>query len=66
VDRLGGGILIAAFGGTVGLGLAAVASSAALALYSRLRVSADRNTRRAPAKAVARLDLTQPARGQPR
>ena len=35
------GILIAAFGGTVGLGLAAVASSAALALYSRLRVSAD-------------------------
>jgi MFS transporter, DHA1 family, staphyloferrin A biosynthesis exporter len=35
------GILIAAFGGTVGLGLAAGASSAALALYSRLRVSSD-------------------------
>lgn len=32
------GVLIAAFGGAVGLGLAAVASYAALALYSRLRV----------------------------
>jgi MFS family permease len=38
------GILIAAFGGTVGLGLAALASFAALALYSRLRIEA-----RAPA-----------------
>ena len=35
------GILIAAFGGTVGFGLAAVASCAALALYSRLRVRED-------------------------
>ena len=35
------GILIAAFGGTVGFGLAAGASFAALALYSRLRVRAD-------------------------
>ena len=35
------GILIAAFGGTVGFGLAAVASCTALALYSRLRVSED-------------------------
>ena len=35
------GILIAAFGGTVGFGLAAGASFAALALYSRLRLSAD-------------------------
>ena len=34
------GILIAAFGGTVGLALAALASFAALALYSRLRVEA--------------------------
>ena len=32
------GILIAAFGGSVGFGLAAAASFAALALYSRLRV----------------------------
>lgn len=32
------GILIAAFGGAVGLGLAAVASCTALVLYSRLRV----------------------------
>jgi MFS family permease len=32
------GVLIAAFGGAVGLGLAAFASYAALALYSRLRV----------------------------
>jgi len=32
------GILIAAFGGAVGFGIAAVASYAALALYSRLRV----------------------------
>jgi len=32
------GILIAAFGGSVGLGLAALCSYAALALYSRLRV----------------------------
>jgi len=35
------GILIAAFGGAVGLGLAAGASCAALALYSRLRVRRD-------------------------
>jgi MFS family permease len=34
------GILIAAFGGSVGFGLAAAASFAALALYSRLRVGA--------------------------
>jgi MFS family permease len=34
------GILIAAFGGTVGLGLAALASFAALGLYGRLRVEA--------------------------
>src|SRR4029450_3608749 len=33
------GILIAAFGGTVGFGLAAVASCSALALYSRIRVT---------------------------
>jgi MFS family permease len=33
------GIVIATFGGTVGFGLAAVASGVALALYSRLRVS---------------------------
>lgn len=32
------GILIAAFGGAVGLGLAAVASGAALALYSQLQI----------------------------
>jgi len=32
------GVLIAAFGGAVGLGLAAVASGAALALYSQLQV----------------------------
>ena len=35
------GILIAAFGGTVGFGLAAVASCSALALYSRIRVTED-------------------------
>ena len=35
------GILIAAFGGTVGFALAAAASVGALMLYSRLRVSAD-------------------------
>jgi MFS family permease len=35
------GVLIAAFGGTVGFGLAAVASCMALALYSRLRVRED-------------------------
>jgi len=35
------GILIAAFGGTVGFGLAAVASCTALALYSRLHVRED-------------------------
>jgi MFS family permease len=35
------GILIAAFGGTVGFALAAGASVGALVLYSRLRVSAD-------------------------
>ena len=35
------GILIAAFGGAVGLGLAAGASCAALAFYSRLRVRRD-------------------------
>jgi len=35
------GILIAAFGGTVGFGLAAVASCAALALYSCIRVIED-------------------------
>jgi MFS family permease len=35
------GILIAAFGGTVGLGLAAGASFAALVLYSRLHAHAD-------------------------
>jgi predicted MFS family arabinose efflux permease len=35
------GILIAAFGGTVGLGLAAGASFAALVLYARLRAHAD-------------------------
>jgi predicted MFS family arabinose efflux permease len=33
------GILIAAFGGSIGFGLAAVASGVALVLYSRLRVS---------------------------
>ena len=38
------GILIAAFGGTVGLALAALASFAALALYSRLRVEARERT----------------------
>jgi MFS family permease len=32
------GVLIAAFGGTVGLGLAALASALALVLYSRLRI----------------------------
>ena len=35
------GILIAAFGGTTGFGLAAGASCAALALYSRIRVAED-------------------------
>ena len=35
------GILIAAFGGAIGFGLAASASCAALVLYSRLRVRAD-------------------------
>jgi MFS family permease len=35
------GILIAAFGGTVGFALAALASCTALALYSRLRIDAD-------------------------
>jgi predicted MFS family arabinose efflux permease len=35
------GILIAAFGGAVGLGLAALASCIALALYARLRISDD-------------------------
>ncbi|HEV3348413.1 MAG TPA: MFS transporter, partial [Methylomirabilota bacterium] len=35
------GVLIAAFGGTVGLGLAAASSIVALGMYSRLRVSAD-------------------------
>jgi MFS family permease len=35
------GILIAAFGATTGFGLAAVASCAALALYSRIRVRED-------------------------
>jgi MFS family permease len=35
------GILIAAFGGATGFGLGAAASYAALALYSRLQVSAD-------------------------
>ena len=35
------GILIAAFGGAVGFGMAAAASFAALALYSRLRVNAE-------------------------
>lgn len=35
------GVLIAAFGGTVGLGLAATSSIVALGMYSRLRVSAD-------------------------
>jgi MFS family permease len=35
------GVLIAAFGGAVGLALAAVASCTALALYSRLRVRGD-------------------------
>jgi len=35
------GILIAAFGGTTGFGLAAVASCAALALYSRIQVIED-------------------------
>jgi len=35
------GVLIAAFGGVVGFGLAAVASFTALLLYSRLRVRAD-------------------------
>jgi len=35
------GVLIAAFGGTVGFGLAAVASCTALALYSRLRIRED-------------------------
>jgi MFS family permease len=35
------GILIAAFGGAIGFGLAASASCAALALYSRLRIRGD-------------------------
>jgi len=35
------GILIAAFGGTMGFGLAAVSSAVALVLYGRLRVNAD-------------------------
>ena len=35
------GVLIAAFGGTVGFGLAAIASCAALALYSRLHIRED-------------------------
>ena len=35
------GVLIAAFGGTVGFGLAAASSVLALVMYSRLRVSAD-------------------------
>jgi MFS family permease len=34
------GLLIAAFGGTVGLGMAAAASLVAVALYSRMRASA--------------------------
>lgn len=38
------GILIAAFGGTVGLAVAAVASGMALALYSRLRVDTKAGT----------------------
>jgi MFS family permease len=38
------GILIAAFGGTVGFGLAALASCTALALYSRLDVGEERTT----------------------
>jgi len=39
------GVLIAAFGGTVGFGLAAIASCAALALYSRLHIREDVPTR---------------------
>ena len=39
------GILIAAFGGTVGFGLAAIASCTALALYSRLDVQEQLNPR---------------------
>ena len=35
------GILIAAFGGTVGFGLAAASSGLALAMYARLRVNSD-------------------------
>ena len=38
------GILIAAFGGWIGLGIAAAASYAALALYSRVRVRTDGRT----------------------
>ncbi|HMH51423.1 MAG TPA: MFS transporter [Candidatus Acidoferrum sp.] len=38
------GIVIAAFGGSVGFGMAAVASYLALALYSRIRLEADRAT----------------------
>jgi MFS family permease len=38
------GLLIAAFGGAVGFGLAAAASGAALVLYSRLRVRGDRRS----------------------
>ena len=40
------GILIAAFGGAIGFGLAASASCAALALYSRLRIRDDDRTPR--------------------
>ncbi len=38
------GVLIAAFGGTVGFGLAAIASCTALALYSRLDVREESKT----------------------
>jgi MFS family permease len=40
------GVMIAAFGGAAGLGMAAAASCAALALYSRLRVASEARARK--------------------
>jgi MFS family permease len=51
------GVLIAAFGGTVGLGLAAAASFAALGLYAGLSVRAD------PSQATGARVLTQLVEG---
>ncbi len=47
------GILIAAFGGAVGFGIAAVASFFALFLYSRLQAERSRPARRRPPRAPA-------------